>query len=159
MEALISFRKEYAGYTSQAVRTLAKESAAFRQRLDSLHARYFHQHLNVNCTSCWLDAYALLMRYDIEKLTKMANRQFELKAGALLVDVVCGDNALMCTRHNLTDELAIYHLRTNPKCLKMFAKYPDNWEDLVKEEQPMTTDAEVAEVETAPKKREKRKKK
>ena len=33
--------------------------------------------------------------------------------------------------HNITDELAVYHLRTNPKCIKYFSRYPENWQELV----------------------------
>ncbi len=77
-----------------------------------------------------MDAFVLLMRFDTSKLNAMKNRQFELKAGALLVDVKNGRNDLMATHHNLTDELALYHLRTNPKSIKHFAKYPKNWEEL-----------------------------
>lgn len=132
MDAIKQFRFRYASASSAEVRTLIKEDKEFRGQLERLYERYFHRKLNKGCTSCWLDAYVLLMRYDINKLTQMADRQFELKAGALLVDVVSGANELMASHHNLTDELALYHLRTNPKCIKHFAKYPENWEELVK---------------------------
>lgn len=133
-ETILQFRTEYAGYTSTAIRTLIKESAEFRTRLESLYYEAFHKRMNQKCTSCWLDAFVVLMRYDINKIASMASRQFELKAGALLIDVVKGDNDLMASHHNLTDELALYHLRTNPKCIRLFAKYPDNWEALANKE-------------------------
>lgn len=133
-EKITQFRTEYAGYTSTAIRTLIKESAEFRTRLESLYYEAFHKRMNQKCTSCWLDAFVVLMRYDINKIASMANRQFELKAGALLIDVVKGDNDLMASHHNLTDELALYHLRTNPKCIRLFAKYPDNWQELANNE-------------------------
>ena len=140
-EKITQFRNEFAGYTSAAIRSLIKESAEFRTRLERLYLEAFRRRLNKGCTSCWRDAYVLLMRYDIEKLTTMASRNFELKAGALLIDVKKGANDLMATHHNLTDELALYHLRTNPKCIKMFSKYPENWEELA------NADAEAPEVE------------
>lgn len=132
MQALEQFRLVYAGRSSAAIRALIREDAEFRKLLESLYERYFHRKLNKGCTSCWLDAFVLLMRFDTMKLKIMAERKFELKAGALLIDVKAGRNDLMATHHNLTDELALYHLRTNPKCIKRFSKYPANWEELVK---------------------------
>ena len=74
----------------------------------------------------------------------------------MLVDVINGDNAKMATHHNLTDELALYHLRTNPKSIRLFSKYPENWQELAEAEaepQPTNEDApapaEEAEVEVA----------
>ena len=74
----------------------------------------------------------------------------------MLVDVINGDNAKMATHHNLTDELALYHLRTNPKSIRLFSKYPENWQELAEAEaEPQPTNeeapapAEEAEVEVA----------
>lgn len=134
MDALLDFRLVNKGRGSAEVRTLIRESISFRRQLEELYERYFHRRMNKGCTSCWLDAYALLMRYDIQKLSAMVDRKFELKAGALLIDVKEGRNDLMATHHNLTDELALYHLRTNPKCIRHFSKYPENWEALAQAE-------------------------
>lgn len=133
MEALEQFRAAYGGLSSAEVRKLIKEDAAFKSELARLYRTTFRKHLNTDCGNCWLDAFVLLMRTSKQKLQAMKERRFELKAGALLVDVVSGDNAKMATHHNLTDELALYHLRTNPKCIKLFAKYPAEWEELIKE--------------------------
>lgn len=94
----------------------------------------------------------------------------------MLVDVINGDNAKMATHHNLTDELALYHLRTNPKSIRLFSKYPENWQELAEAEaEPATTNEEApapaeeaeeevaelaeAEAEPQPKAKAKRKKK
>ena len=55
---------------------------------------------------------------------------FELREGVILYDVVNHDTSKNVTRQNLTDELALYHLRTNPDYIKHFTKYPDNWYEL-----------------------------
>ena len=39
------------------------------------------------------------------------------------------DNTRLVTRLNLTDELAKYHLGTNPDYIKFFSKYPENWRE------------------------------
>jgi hypothetical protein len=133
MEALEQFRAAYGGLSSAEVRRLIKEDKTFKHNLVALYRTTFHKPLNTDCGNCWLDAFVLLIRTSKQKLKEMKERRFELKAGALLVDVVKGDNALMATHHNLTDELALYHLRTNPKCIKLFSRYPADWEQLIKE--------------------------
>lgn len=145
MEALEQLRAQYAGKSSAEIRALIKGNKAFRQTLATLYVRVFKKRLNTDCSNCWLDAFVLLMRTSKKQLEAMKNRLFELKAGALLIDVERGENSKMATQHNLTDELALYHLRTNPKCIRLFTKYPENWQEMVKEAQ------EVAEgVEDAP---------
>ena len=131
MEELDRFMAEYAGHTFSQIRDLVRTDPEFRARLETLYAGVYHRRLNKGCTSCWTDAYVLLRRTNIETLKTMAKRQFELRAGALLVDVVNHDNAKMATHHNLTDELAIYHLRTCPGYITKFSKYPANWREVV----------------------------
>ena len=60
----------------------------------------------------------------------MKNSLFELKEGVILYDVVNHDTSKNAVRQNLTDELALYHLRTNPDYIKHFTKYPENWYEL-----------------------------
>ena len=59
----------------------------------------------------------------------MQNTEFELRYGAVLIDPQ-GDAKKTATAANLTDELALYHLRTHPNCIKSFVRFPENWEQL-----------------------------
>ena len=56
---------------------------------------------------------------------------FWLLAGALLQDVVNWDNDLLCSNANISDDLALYHLKTNPNCREMFQELPENVDELV----------------------------
>ena len=112
------------------MRRLVKSDAAFRQEVEALYVSTFHRPLNKRCSDCWLDAFMLLRRTPTDELMAIRNRQFELRYGALLIDVVDHDNSKMASVHNLTDELALYHLRTNPQCISKFTKYPANWKKL-----------------------------
>lgn len=56
---------------------------------------------------------------------------FWLLAGALLQDTVNFDNELLCSNANITDDLALYHLKTNPKCRQYFEVLPDNLDELI----------------------------
>ena len=129
MKEILSFRDKYGKLTRQELREKIKHEHAFRQELERLYVRATGLKLNKSCSDCWMDAYIVLMT--IKKITTMQEKNFELKAGALLIDVVNHDNAKLCTRHNLTDELALYHLKTNPACRKKFSKLPDNIEELL----------------------------
>lgn len=127
------YKERYAGLTSPQVRELIKTDAAFRKETEELYVSTFKARLNKSCSDCWMDAYILLMKTDIQLLMEKAKTQFELRAGALLIDVVSHDNGKMATRHNLTDELALYHLSTCPDYRRFFTKVPDNLEELLAE--------------------------
>lgn len=129
MKEILSFRDKYGKLTRQELREKIKHEHAFRHELERLYVRATGLKLNKSCSDCWMDAYIVLMT--IKQITTMQEKNFELKAGALLIDVVNHDNAKLCTRHNLTDELALYHLKTNPACRKKFSKLPDNIEELL----------------------------
>ena len=125
------YKSRYSGLTQAQIRKLASESSEFRVETEMLYRKVSGSPLNKNCTECWVDAYAVIIKSDPDKVERRAARKFDLKAGALLIDRVKGDNSKMCSMHNITDELAIYHLRTNPKCIKYFSRYPENWQELV----------------------------
>ena len=129
MKEILSFRDRYAKLTRQELREKIKHELAFRQELEALYERATGLKLNKSCSDCWMDAYIVLMT--IKQITTMQEKNFELKAGALLIDVVSHDNAKLCSRHNLTDELALYHLKTNPACRKKFSKVPENLDELL----------------------------
>lgn len=125
------YKTAYAGLSPSQVRRLAAEDSDFRVETEVLYRRVTALSLNKNCSDCWVDAYVAVMKSDPDAVEKRASRMFDLKAGALLIDRVKGDNSRMCTMHNITDELAIYHLRTNPGCIRFFSRYPENWRELV----------------------------
>lgn len=116
--------------SSTQVRELIRDDADFRRETERLYVGIFHQSLNKSCSNCWFDAFILLMRTDLNKLNAMKEKRFDLRAGAVLYDVVNHDPAKTVTHHNITDELALYHLRTNPDYIKFFNLYPDNWQEL-----------------------------
>ena len=116
--------------SSTQVRELIRDDADFRRETERLYVSIFRQSLNKSCSSCWFDAFILLMRTDLNKLNAMKEKRFDLRAGAVLYDVVNHDPAKTVTHHNITDELALYHLRTNPDYIKFFNLYPENWQEL-----------------------------
>lgn len=124
------YKSKYKGMTPSQVRQLASESSDFRVETEMLYRRVSGSALNKNCSECWVDAYVVIVKSDPDKVEERAARKFDLKAGALLIDRKTGDNSKMCSMHNITDELALYHLRTNPKCIRFFSRYPENWQEL-----------------------------
>ena len=129
---LDEYKARYSGLSEREVSGLVHSSSEFRAATEALYESYFRQQINTSCGDCWKDAYILL-------LTKKTNKdmetemKFALKAGALLRDVRnMNDSSRLATRLNLTDDLALYHLGTNPDYLKFFSKYPANWRELAK---------------------------
>ena len=130
---LQDYRKKYSGLSQRDVRHLIESEPSFKSETEELYRRYFRTNLNKRCPDCWMDAFVLLVKTNIEQLMKQVKAQFKLKAGALLRDARNpNDDSRLCSQANLTDELAIYHLRTNPSCARKFEIMPDNWEELVK---------------------------
>ena len=78
------------------------------------------------CNNCICDAYIELI--NLKNITDMKTLEYKLRAGALLRDVVNNDASLTMSNFNLTEEGALYHLRTNPDCIKLFDKLPEDIE-------------------------------
>ena len=111
------------------VRGLIARSADFRTETEKLYRSIYHKPLNKSCGDCWIDAYVLIMRGDPNKLKAMQQKRYNLRAGAVLVDPK--DPTKTATMNNITDELAIYHLRIHPTCKRLFSLLPENWEEEV----------------------------
>lgn len=79
------------------------------------------------CNNCICDAYIELI--NLKNIKDMRTLEYKLRAGALLRDVVNNDASLTMSNFNLTEEGALYHLRTNPDCIKLFDKLPDDIEN------------------------------
>ena len=127
---LEAFRSANTGRSGSEVRLQIKADKAFRAEIERLYVGVYHIPLNSACTECWVDAFVLLMRDNVDALFERSLRLFELKAGALLRDVIGWKKELNTTHHNLTDELALYHLATHPAYITQFSKAPDNWREL-----------------------------
>lgn len=130
--SITEFKATYSGMSPRQVRELISANEAFRKEISRIYCNVMHQAMNLRCKDCYMDAFIVIMTTPTEKIESMERRQFELRAGALLFDVVEDDRSKTATHHNLTDELALYHLRTNPSYIRFFSKYPDNWEELAK---------------------------
>lgn len=72
---------------------------------------------------------------------------FWLLAGALLQDTVNFDNDLLCSNANITDDLALYHLKTNPNCRELFQELPENVDELIEAFVLPGTESELTEEE------------
>lgn len=118
------YKGKYGGISHAALRELILSDAVFRKETDSLYTAIFSSHLNHSCQNCWEDGYILLMHTDNEKAKKMVERQFELKAGAIVYVGGAAKN-----RHTLTDSEAREVLRLNPNEIQKFVKFPKDWHE------------------------------
>lgn len=132
------------------LRRWARSDDAFRVATASLHRAVFGVALAVSCSDCYADAALNLIKKYPKNKTLMESK-YKLKSGAIVLRDVrnLNSNENMATRHNLTDELAKYHLYTNPSCVSKFATLPDKWEEEVAEygrllDAEPTTEEEIA---------------
>lgn len=129
MMTLEQYKSKYRGLSESEVNRLIRSDSDFRNATEALYVAYFRTPLNKKCGDCWKDAYILLLRRESSTIMEQT-RKYELVAGALLRDVRnMNDDSRLVTRRNLTDELAMYHLGTNPNCIRFFSKYPENWRE------------------------------
>ena len=120
----------------------------FRSTIESLGIAFLHRTVS-GCINCHCDAYHELMNLNIEKVMEQENSKFKLKAGALLRDVVNFDVSKNATQHNLTDELALYHLKTHPEYAALFEKLPKSWQKMAEKFVIGENDEEIKKLEEA----------
>ena len=153
IEALRKVAKQYnsARYLDDAI----KQDNILKTEIKELYKLIFKRSVNTNCGSCLSDAVSEILH--TKNIMEKIELQYELKAGALLRDTVNFDTSKLATRKNLTKELALYHLATNPKSEKYFSNLPKNWKEEVaayKKEMELTSidDAEAKAKKEAAKK-------
>lgn len=127
--AALEFKQMYKGMGSREVRELISNSRDFRKEIEGIYVGQMHQSMNHNCNDCYMDAYIVIMNTTNERIKAMETKEFELRAGAVLIDVVKNDSAKMCNSNTITDELALYHLATNPAYIRFFSRYPEDWQE------------------------------
>ena len=85
-----------------------------KRKIAAAYKSLFGENLKIGCSTCYVEAIFKIRN----KMTQVQSK-FRLKPGALLRSF--GDESKTCTNANLTDELAEYHLRTNPGCIRLFS--------------------------------------
>lgn len=97
---------------------------ALKREIDVLY-RHFYGRAVTGCKNCYCDA--LVELCNINKTTAMNKTElFVVRRGKVLKDTVNNDARLNLVRGNETEELALYHLYTNPGSRKFFEKLPDD---------------------------------
>lgn len=140
-------RKQFAN--SDELFNCLKTDTALRNEIEALSKAFFRKTVS-GCSNCYFDAYIQLISLKIEIAMEKIKCLFLLLAGALLQDSVNQNIDLACSNANITDDLALYHLKTNPNCRVLFQTVPDNLEELLaeyklpgEEAEEKTTDANV----------------
>lgn len=125
-----------------------RSNSELRSEIEALSKTFLKRGVH-GCQNCYMDAYFELININIEKAMNVLKCQFVLLVGALLHDVINYDNDLLCSNANITDDLALYHLKTNPSCIKFFEKYPEDLEAQVKSFVIPGTEPEMTEEQKA----------
>jgi len=110
--------------------TFLKNNETLRNEIETLSKVFFHKSVS-GCSNCYFDAYMQLISLKINIAMEKLKCVFLLLAGALLHDVINFDNDLLMSNANITDDLSLYHLKTNPKCRQYFQTIPENVDELI----------------------------
>ncbi|MCL2596268.1 MAG: hypothetical protein FWD66_01110 [Paludibacter sp.] len=100
-----------------------------KKEISILYKHFFGKIVTGGCNNCYHDAYLQLLLLNSLNIIKMTTN-FKLKAGAILE--AHGDPTKTCANSNLTDELAIFHLKNNPSCRRKFEKVPENLDEILR---------------------------
>lgn len=124
----------------QALRPLFNDGRSLHERVQqdgelqreiSELARHYLGREVRGCTNCYSDALFELLTLNIERAMQKEECKFKLRGGKLLLDAVNGDVSKAMTQANISDELALYHLKTNPYCEEYFEELPADWKEQV----------------------------
>jgi hypothetical protein len=108
IEEILTFSRDYVN---------GNQTTERKQKIAAAYKNLFGENLRTGCGTCYIEAI-----FKIKKRIEMKPCSYRLKPGALLR--AFGDESKTCTNENLTDELAEYHLRTNPGCARLFSIIP-----------------------------------
>lgn len=131
----------------QALRPLFNDGRSLHERLQqdgelqreiSELARHYLGREVRGCSNCYSDALFELLTLNIERAMQKEECRFKLRGGKLLLDAVNGDVSKAMTQANISDELALYHLKTNPYCEEYFEELPTDWKEQVEAFDPDT---------------------
>lgn len=121
-----------------------------QKELFRLYSFFFDQ----ACSGCggkllgYIERLRSLTKEDMEKKEKTTNEnQFKLKKG-FLVRFAGTSEAFSC--ENLNDKIAINYLRINPNRIDNFQSYPQNWQEMLKENFEESKEKVSALVKTTP---------
>ena len=124
----------------QALRPLFNDGRSLHERVQqdgelqreiSELARHYLGREVRGCSNCYSDALFELLTLNIERAMQKEECRFKLRGGKLLLDAVNGDVSKAMTQANISDELALYHLKTNPYCEEYFEELPTDWKEQV----------------------------
>jgi len=135
MEEILSLEISSAAAQTALYKRL-REDAVLVQLIRSTYRKILGSEVG-SCTNCLFDAIVHLQSL-IKKNPLIKNRmekelQYQVRAGAVLKDVVNYDAGKILTAANVTEELALYHLSTNPNCRKYFTEFPEDVEKKIEE--------------------------
>lgn len=144
LETIQANKKQFAN--GSELFNACKTDSTLRHEIEVL-AKYYLNRKVSGCQNCYMDAYVELINYNLEKAMSKDTCKFKLRAGALLHDVVNFDNDLLCSNANITNELALYHLKTNKNAKKYFQTLPEDVDDLIEAFKLLGEELELSDAE------------
>lgn len=123
-----------------------KSDVKLRTELFILYREVFSQEPCVSCPAKLRGYFTLLKKFDVSKKTNTnKDLKYQFKEGTV-VQLGFGSGVHL-TNANLTDKLAEELLRKNKNGIKLFAKFPKDWEKRVSKPYVPTAEEVISEVE------------
>ena len=127
LEDLSAYRDWYASLSREEQNRYAQDLGKKvdynrEEQIRTLSKKYLHKEVR-GCGFCLLSAHFELIKLDMNKIARITD-DYALLPGVVLHDPVNKDFGKILTPQNMTEELALYHIANNPKCLDLFARVP-----------------------------------
>jgi hypothetical protein len=110
--------------TARALNDAIRADNVLKQEIQNIYKQIFGKGIS-GCSNCITDAFFELI--NTKNIMEKIELEYQLKAGALLRDVVTGSSKKAVSNVNLTKETALYHLATNPNSKRLFVKLPKGY--------------------------------
>lgn len=118
-------------------------------KLSKVYKKVFNKPLLITCSTCIIEAYYELKEITNQTLIKMSEKKesaFQIEEGKLITLHGMSDDL---TAVNVTDEKAVEFLAHEPRLIKHFAKFPEDWEKRVAKYKASKVKKSTAPVEKA----------
>lgn len=119
-----------------------------KKHINILAKDYNNRTGNNVCLSCPSDVQNMLNYLKNIYMTS----QFQLRKPSVIYKIRKGFGETI-SNQKMTDELAIQFLKVKKERIELFAKYPENWLELIGEKEDLTVDLTESETESKPKRK------
>jgi hypothetical protein len=123
-------REEVLSFAREFVNNPKNRTQERKQQIKTVYKELFGELFNLRCGSCYIAACIKIVKFanpkPIKNIKVMATLDYQLKPGAILQAFGHREKNVF-KAEQLTNDLAEWHIKNDPSCIRKFAKLPGNF--------------------------------